>query len=701
MKKNYKKRNKSVKPVSNVKRKSKKKESIKEKVDRFLYTSEFFKSRDSKEDLKSKNQDINSKKGNPTKKISSISITPTVKKRKTWRIVLLILICIISIIGICLLIFFIPYISIAYDSYNNGFDTTRIDIDRVPHIYDKDGNLLAIMYGYYDSGEENFIPTYSSVYTDISSLPKYISDAFTAIEDETFYDNNGISINRLLYATFNYVVHGDSSFGGSTITQQLVKVATGDNAHSPSRKAREIGSALYLTDNWSKSKILASYINLVYYGNNAYGIYEASMTYFNTEPKNLNIAQAAIIASIPNSPEKLNPYGTDANRTQLFNRQKLVLKKMLELKLITDKEYTEALNYKIEFSNGSSRIIKNNPAINPYLKIAFDQAIDVVKETYSCSNKEAIDKILNGNTKIYLNLDVNMQNKVYEIAKSNFTEHPNLELGGVVSTKDGKVLAVISSRTDSNIDHAYYMTRQTGSAIKPLSVYGPAYDMGILTPTSIVQDIPTSIQTSSGTWNVNNASRKYSGSMTTNQAIANSLNTVAVRTLQQVGLEKSYNYLTSFGITSLDKTNDMYYPPLALGAFTYGISPYEMTQAYNAISNDGHYSNISTINYIEIDGNNIQKQKNEHQVISTNAASMLKTSLHEVATNGTGRTANISYTTAYLKTGTTNDTKDLWTCGFTNDLTACIWGGYDTPAPIPIYNVNIIWKQIMEYYYTR
>lgn len=583
----------------------------------------------------------------------------------------------------------------------NGFDTSRIDVEKVPHIYDRNGNLIAIMYGYYDNKKENFIPTYSSVYTDITSLPKYVSDTFIAIEDETFYDNSGISINRLLYATFNYILKGDSSFGGSTITQQLIKVTSGDSSHSPSRKAREIGSALYITDNWSKTKILGSYMNLVYYGNNAYGIYEASKTYFNIEPQNLNIAQSAILASIPNSPENLNPYGSDANKTKLFNRQRLVLKKMLELNLITENEYTEAINFNVEFSNGSSSIIKNNLAISPYLNVAFSQAIDVVKEHSSCSNSEAIDLILNNNTKIYLNLDMDLQNKSYEIAKSNYTDYPDLELGGVITSKSGEVLAIIGSRTDSQLNHAYNIKRQTGSAIKPLSVYGPAYDMGILTPTSYVVDEPVSVTISSKTWNVTNASNTFKGTVTTNDAIAFSLNTVAVTTLEEVGLIKSYEYLQKFGITSIDKKNDMYYPCLALGGLTKGVSPYEMTQAYNALSNDGTFRNISTINHIDIQGKTITKEKNEHQVISKEAADMLKISLNAAARYGTGKTANLNNVKTYLKTGTTNNVKDIWTCGFTDDITTCLWAGYDTPEKIQIYNVNTVWKQLVEYYYSR
>lgn len=458
-----------------------------------------------------------------------------------------------------------PYIFAAVKSYQAGIDTTRIDIESVPHIYDKNGNLISIMYGYHDSGKENFIPTYSSVYTDVTSLPKYISDAFIAIEDETFYNNNGISVNRLLYAIFNYMVKGDSSFGGSTITQQLIKVSTGDDSHSPTRKAREIGSALYLTDNWSKTKILGSYINLVYYGNGAYGIYEASMTYFNTEPKNLNIAQAAILASIPNSPENLNPYGNDANKTKLFNRQRLVLNKMLELGLITNDEYLEATNFNMEFNNGSDRIIKNNPAISPYLNVAFSQAIDIVKENYNCYSSQAIKKILNGKTKIYLNIDIDLQNKLYEIAKSSCTKDQEIELGGVLCNKSGQVLAIIGSRRDSQINHAYNITRQTGSAIKPLSVYGPAYDMGKLMPTEIVNDEPITITTPTQKWEIKNASETFRGSMPANDAIAYSLNTVAVTTLEKVGILNSYKYLKSFGITTIDTKRDLYYPALAMG----------------------------------------------------------------------------------------------------------------------------------------
>lgn len=631
-------------------------------------------------------------------KLSKVRPQKRKKKRKHVFLKITCLVILLAIIGGT--IFFVPYLTTAINSYNSGFDTSRIDIEKVPYIYDKDGNLISVMYGYYDNQEEGFVPTYSSVYTDINSLPKHVGDAFTAIEDETFYENMGISFNRLLYAIFNYMLKGDSSFGGSTITQQLVKVATGDSSHSASRKAREIGSALYLTDNWSKHKILASYMNLVYYGNGAYGIYEASMTYFDCEPKDLNIAQAAVLASIPNSPDFLNPYGENTQE-RLFRRQKLVLAKMKELNLINEDQYNEAIAFEIQFKNGSSKIAKNDPALKPYLDVAVDDAIKTIQESYNCSYEDAKDILFRGKVRIYTNLDVDYQKKVYEIAKSNYTDVEGFELGGVITNKEGGVIAMIPSRQDSHLNHAYRIRRQTGSAIKPLSVYGPAYDMGILQPSTTVYDVPVSIKTATGTWNVHNASNTFRGAISTNDAIAYSLNTVAVTTLEKVGIAQSYEYLKSWGITSIDNVNDMYYPCLALGGLYNGISPFEMTQAYNAISNNGNFKKASTIAYVMVEDKKIEVNKNEHQVISPEAAGKLKESLNAVSRYGTGRTAVVDGHTTYLKTGTTNDVKDIWTCGFTDEITFCLWGGFDNPKHIPLWNVNAVWKQSMDYYYQR
>lgn len=595
-----------------------------------------------------------------------------------------------------------PYIKKATESYENGLNTTRIDVARVPHIYDRNGKLICVMYGYYDNGEESFAPTYSSVYTPINEMPDYVSNAFTAIEDETFYGNSGISLNRLLYATFNYVVKGDSSFGGSTITQQLVKVATDEKEHSASRKAQEIGSAMYLTDHWSKEKILGGYINLVYYGNGAYGIHEASLTYFNIEPKDLNIAQSAILAALPNSPDGLNPYGSDAKKEKLLNRQRLVLNKMLELNLISKEQYDEAVAFNIEFSNGSNRIIKNDPAISQYLKVAFKEIKEIVKEQYSCSDTEAIDIILNGGANITLNLDIDFQRKAVEVAKECYKEYEGLELGGVITTKSGEVITIITTSNNSQIDHAYSMVRQTGSAIKPITVYGPAFDIGLVTPYSQVVDSQVTVTTpDKKVWNVLNSYRYYKGQISIQDAVAFSTNTIAVDTLKDVTITRAFEYAKSFGITSLTD-DDLYYPCLALGGFTHGVSPFELTQAYNVLSNDGVFRTISTVKSIKIGEKVFSKNRNEHQVISANASNMIKQCMKAVGDYGTGKVAKLNSIPCYIKTGTSSNNYDVWNCGFTNDLTFCLWNGYDMNEEIENYQlVKTTWKAIMESYYSQ
>ena len=622
------------------------------------------------------------------------------KKGKVIKRIFIFLLIIILLIGTIGLVFFMPYIKKATEAYEAGLNTTRIDVARVPHIYDKDGKLICVMYGYYDNGEKNFEPTYSSVYTPINEMPDYVSNAFTAIEDETFYGNSGISLNRLLYATFNYIVNGDSSFGGSTITQQLVKVATGEKEHSASRKAQEIGSALYLTDHWSKEKILGGYINLVYYGNGAYGIYEAALTYFNVEPKDLNIAQAALLASLPNAPDGMNPYGGDAKKERLLHRQKLVLKKMLELNLITQEQYDEAKNFNIEFSNGSDKIIKNDPAISQYLKVAFKEVKEIVKKQYNCSDSEAIEIILNGGANITLNLDMDFQRKAVEVVKSNYADYDGLEFGGVITTKAGEVISVITTSHDSQIDHAYGMVRQTGSAIKPITVYGPAFDMGLVTPETQVIDSQVTVTTpDKKVWNVQNAYRYYKGQISIQDAIAYSTNTIAVDTLKDVTITKAFEYAKSFGITSLSD-DDLYYPCLALGGFTHGISPFEMTQAYNVFNNDGVFRSISTVKSIKIGEKEFVKDKNEHQVISPQASNMIKQCMEAVGKYGTGKPARLSNVPSYIKTGTSSSNYDIWNCGYTDEITACFWNGYDTNKDVGNYQlVKSTWKDVIELYY--
>lgn len=609
--------------------------------------------------------------------------------------IILILFLITIAAGMIIFILFHSYLEIALDSYRVGINTSRIDYNSVPYMYDKNGEQINMYYGYYDEEDTDFIPTYSSEYTKLEEVPKYVYDAFIAIEDETFYENYGFSPKRLLGAFVSYELKGDSSYGGSTITQQLVKIATGDNSHSAERKARELGAAIYLTEHWDKEQILESYINVAYYGDGSYGIYEASQNYFGKVPAQLNIAESATLAAMLNKPEGNCPYKGEKATKALMSRKELVLGKMLELGYISQSEYDEAMDYNISFIGKDYEW--REKSTDMYIPIAMKQAKQIVMDYFNLeSTDEAWKKILDGSCKIYTNLEPELQKKAYNILKETYP-YDDIEMGYVLATKDGRVPIAITSKNDSKIDHAFTMTRQTGSSIKPLSVYGPAFDLGISTPSSIEIDEPVYI---SG-WQVHNSSGNYSGAITIRDAVAYSKNTVAVKTLQKFGLYISMDYLKSLGITSLTK-NDVYYPALALGGFSKGVSPYEMCQAYNAINNDGVFSKIYLISKIEINGITIIPSKDTNRVFSSEANDMIKECLNAAVQYGTAKNAALSYHTVYAKTGTTSSTTDLWTCGFTDEASAALWAGYDTPKTIeviPTGEMSRIFGELMSAYY--
>lgn len=608
--------------------------------------------------------------------------------------VVAIIFLLVIIVAMVVLILFHSYLETALDSYRVGVNTSRIDYNSVPYMYDQDGNLINMYYGYHEEENDDFVPTYSSYYTKLEEVPDYVYSAFVAIEDETFYDNYGFSPKRLLGAIMAYELKGDSSYGASTITQQLVKIATGDNSHSPDRKAREIGAAIYLTEHWKKDQILESYINIAYYGDDSYGIYEASMNYFGKEPKYLTVAEAATLAAMLNKPEGNCPYNGEAATDRLMKRKDLVLDKMLELGFITQDEFNEATSYQLSFVGKNFEY--RDKAIDQYIPLAMKEAKQIIMDYYGLeSTDEAFEMILDGNTKIYTNLDPELQREAYDILKNTYDD--DIEMGFVLTTKDGEVPVAITSKNDNGIDHVYSMTRQTGSSIKPLAVYGPAFDLNLATPDSIEVDQPIII----GDWQVHNYTNRYIGAITVRDAVAYSYNTIAVKLLQDVGIYTSMDYLKRLGVTSLTD-NDAYYPALALGGLSKGISPFEMCQAYNAINNDGVYSKISFISKIEINGITILPQKNAERVFSEEANDMLKDCLKSVVNYGTAKRAAMENHTVYAKTGTTTNSTDYWTCGFTDDATAVIWAGYDTPKTIEIIPSGMlseIWKELMEAFY--
>lgn len=569
------------------------------------------------------------------------------------------------------------------DIYKKGVDISNIEFNAIPHIYDGKGNEISVIYD-----------NETRVYTKLSEIPKYVYNSFIAIEDKRFYKHHGFDAKRFTGAVINYVFNKNlvGRGGGSTITQQLARNITADNEDTPRRKMREIARAIYLENNMSKDEILENYINYIYFGQGAYGIDAASLVFFGKKPSELSIAESAIIAAMAYSPEGNNPYSGDDAEERLLDRQELVLKEMTEQGYITKSEYDKALKQDIAF-----KTIKDT-AVNQYVRLAIKEAKEMLISSGLREDETEIEKsILSGNIQIYTNLNVDYQNELYQTMKSYFSD--DIEASFIITTKEGKVISAISSRTNSQFDRIKTMTRQPGSTIKPLAVYSPAFDLGILTPNSIVTDSKVVIGSGKNSWSPSNWYAGYRGDCSVYDAIGQSINTIAVKTLDQVGISNSMNYLENFGITSLTKQDEVY--PLAIGGITNGISPFEMVRAYNVFNNDGMYRNISFIDKIIVDGKTIKVSEDEYKVISKNANDMIDDCLRYVATSGSGGRANVSGLNVHVKTGTTDDGKDYWLCGYNDDITASLWVGYDKPKSIPFKSgeVSNLWGKLVSEYY--
>lgn len=595
-----------------------------------------------------------------------------------------------KIIAGLFIVFFLTFLIVStvvgiymYGTYKQGVDVSNLKLNSIPHIYDGKGKEISVIY-------ENE----TRVYTKLSEVPKYVYNSFIAIEDKRFYSHPGFDVKRFSGAVVNYVFNKNivNRGGGSTITQQLVRNITDDKEDTPRRKMREIARAISLEKEMTKDEILENYLNFIYFGQGAYGINSASQVFFGKKPSDLTIAEAAILAGMPYAPEGNNPYSSDEAKKRLLDRQKVVLEQMKEQNYISTAEYNKAVKQDIVFKTSK------DTAVNQYIRLAIKEAKEIlIEEGVRKDESEIEESILRGDIKIYTNLNVDYQNQLYQIMKSYFKD--DIEASTVVTTKDGKVVAAISSRTNSQYDRVKTMKRQPGSTMKPIAVYGPAFDLGILTPDSIVTDSEVSVKTGNNVWKPSNWYEGHIGDCTVYDALGQSINTIAVKTLDSVGISKSMKYLEKFGITSLTSQDAVY--PLAIGGITTGISPFEMARAYNVFNNKGMYRDISLINKIIVDGKTLNINNDTHKVISQNANEMMDKALRYVVTNGTAGKASVSGLNVRAKTGTTDDKKDFWLCGYTEDITASLWVGYDKPKAMNFSSgdVSTLWAKIVAKYY--
>lgn len=617
------------------------------------------------------------------------------KKKKKHPILkaILIIIFLFIISGVGLAVGFVQSVingtgALAKEDFEISYFTTTV--------YDKNGDVYTQIYS-----EEN------RTYVALDEMSPYLKKAFISIEDERFESHFGIDIKRTGRAVVKWITTGNSNFGGSTITQQLIKKVTQDDDRSWQRKAREIVRAVQLEQWLSKDQIIELYMNIIYLGEGAYGVEKAAYTYFNKSADELTIAECALIAGLAQAPEGKNPYNYPESAK---SRQMLVLGKMLELEKITKEEYNEAVAQELVYTKGSLELTSSN---SYFIDAVVDQLIVDLQKEKDVTEVMAQKMVYTNGLKIYTTIDPKIQTALEEVYKDeayfklrNGEYDPEVQSAMVViDYKKGNVVGLIGGAGEKTtlrgLNRATMMKRAPGSTIKPLAIYAPGIDNNIFTAASTYDDIPLVYKYSTTTWSPTNSYSKYRGLTSVRKGVEISSNIVAAKAFIDVGAETSYKYLQNFGITTL--TNSDKVPgALALGGLTRGISPLEHAAAYGTLANKGVY--VEPKLYTKVLGMNnelVLENVSDVRAVVKESTAYIVTSMMKDVINGleaTGSSARLSNMTAVGKTGTSNESKDRWFAGYTPYYVASTWVGYDKQKTVNMSGnpAAKIWKAVMQ-----
>ena len=548
----------------------------------------------------------------------------------------------------------------------------------------------------------------------IEDVPKNLKNAYISIEDERFYKHGGIDIKRTAGAIISYITHfGKSSYGGSTITQQLVKNLTGDNTDTITRKVKEWWKAELLETELSKDEILEAYFNIIYVGPHMYGVEVGSQYYFSKTVSELSLEECAFFAGMNNAPNSYNPFGEKDNSEKIKNRTNTVLAKMLELGYIDETEYNEAtanVDAGLKFKKGS---VESSDGVYSYHTDALiTDVTNDIAEKYDISSDFATNYIYMAGLTITSTQDTKIQNQIEtEMEKSKYVLQsktggdPSQAAMVIIDHKTGYVLGCVGGlgekTTPRSLNRATQSIRQTGSAIKPIAVVGPAIQKRIITASSIYNDTEKDFP---GGYHPVDYSKAL-GKITVRRAIESSQNIPFVEIMQELKPSVSMDYLERLGITTLtEEDNNL---SLALGGLQKGISPLEMAAAYAAIANDGQY--IEPVFYQNIKNHSgetiITAKQDTRRVFSKETAFILKDLLTQPVegSNGTATYCKINGIDVAAKTGTTDSNYDRWLCGFTPYYTGVTWYGYDQNETVNFNKRNpagLIWANVMSRIHT-
>ena len=574
---------------------------------------------------------------------------------KTKKRIMTGFLCILGILTVCLLAFFVTF---DVQSWQKLDPEKLHGLAQTSSIMDRHGELLSEIRG----AENRRI-------TPLSSIPLHTRQAFIAAEDLRFYAHRGIDVYRILGALNNNIRRGTLAEGASTITQQLAKLTHLSAEKTIRRKLEEINLAFQIERLYSKDEILEMYLNTVYFGRGAYGIQAAARAYFGIDAQMLSLSQSASLAATIKAPSAYAPHSNPENNR---SRRTYILKTMAENGMITQQEYEEAENESIwvlawqEDTQVSSWYV--------------DEVVRSSSELLGVS----IDDVISGGYTVYSAYDPRLQEiadgiyadaSLFPRAASDGT--PVQSAMAVVDAQDGAIRAMIGGRNYAvrrGLNRATQMRRQPGSALKPLAVYGPALELGYTTASILLDE-----KTSFNGYTPQNAGDRYYGRVTMRTAVRNSLNTTAVRLLEEIGMENSIAYLTKMGIPTQESDHNL---SLALGSMTYGVTPVELASAYVPYANGGVYHKPYCVDKIlNASGETVYERKDTGKRVITEQSAYLMTSLlQSVVSNGTGTRMLSANTPVAGKTGTVSmkgGNRDIWMTAYNSELSIAVWMGYD------------------------
>lgn len=586
------------------------------------------------------------------------------------------------------------------------------------------------------------------IWVSIDEIPQDMINAAVAIEDKRFPEHNGVDWLRTLSAVRNFA-GGDSSYGASTITQQLIKNLSQEDDVTVNRKVQEIFRALAVEEHYTKDEIMEWYLNTIYLGQGCYGVQSAAEVYFAKDVSELTAAECASIIAITNNPSLYDPYiNPEGNR----NRQLIILSEMHDQGYIaSDSDYDLAVSQEMLFHNGrydektftcgscgfdgprsdynkeddayycpncgaQNYAVNDNNAYSYFVDTVYRDVVNGLCEEYGISENAAVQKLLTGGYSIYSTINPEAQaiiDSVYEDTSNIPSTISTQQLQSAIILIDnatGDIVGMSGGMGEKegslSLNRATQSKLPVGSSIKPIAVYAPALEAGVVTPATVLEDSPLY-----DNW-PQNVSRSYSGPCTVLRGLTSSLNTISVKTLDRLGTQNSYDFLTQkLGITTLVQDleiggqhySDIAYAPLALGELTYGLTVREMTQAYATFPNGGVFREARTYTkVVDPEGNVVLDNTQEsHTAVSAKTDFYINYMLQRAVSNGTGGAAYKGNVAVAGKTGTSSNNQTRWFAGYTPYYTAVVWCGYDEPEEIRISGSYVnpaisMWRQVMD-----